>query len=423
MSRTTNNKIIDTLGILSEGYKSIHLTDDAIREIVDYNQYFHVFENVEDFREPGKTVYKLSDLLLIIFIALFELHKPSYLQIADRIETKKNIYSEYGIIHNGKIPSHDTIRRVLSKINSESLYNETIVGLYNFLKSMEKHVMKSGMYSHIGVDGKENRGSGRASNTLHSHRNLAHLNVYDSGTATCLYCEQINEKENEIPISQKILRTMNLKKTVVTADALHCQRETTSIIHDNKGIYVFTVKDNQQLLNDEITARITNLKNRINVIEREKRIFEIYHLPKNYAVDGFKGMKTFIRMTSKTRKGRSPCIRNMIANTNDEELICEAIESRWMIENDFHREKDRIFGEDYFTGTDTGANKNITLLNNLGLQFIKMYQTITNKELRKAKDYFRVYPVKGISTVLSVMSSEEIVNDLIKQLDKQRKAK
>lgn len=36
---------------------------------------------------------------------------------------------------------------------------------------------------------------------------------------------------------------MELKKTVITFDALHTQRETCNIIASKKGIYVAPVKD------------------------------------------------------------------------------------------------------------------------------------------------------------------------------------
>ena len=35
-----------------------------------------------------------------------------------------------------------------------------------------------------------------------------------------------DEKKNEIPVAQELLKTMDLKNTVLTADALHCQKET-----------------------------------------------------------------------------------------------------------------------------------------------------------------------------------------------------
>lgn len=78
------------------------------------------------------------------------------------------------------------------------------------------------------------------------------LNIYEAASYTVIECEPIDKKENEIPVAQRLLKQMNLKNTVVTADALHCQRETAAIIHEGKGIYVLIAKENQKLLSEEI---------------------------------------------------------------------------------------------------------------------------------------------------------------------------
>ena len=40
---------------------------------------------------------------------------------------------------------------------------------------------------------------------------------------------------------------------MVTADALHCQRETCKIITDKGGLYTFKVKDNHAALKEHMT--------------------------------------------------------------------------------------------------------------------------------------------------------------------------
>lgn len=64
-----------------------------------------------------------------------------------------------------------------------------------------------------------------------------------------------------------------------------------------------------------------------------KIVFLNIYFPKGYATDGFTGMKVFIKMTSHKRK--TPCIRYFISNSDDEELIAEAIDSRREIEDAF----------------------------------------------------------------------------------------
>ena len=80
---------------------------------------------------------------------------------------------------------------------------------------MKNHYSVQGDYRHLCIDGKEMRGSGRASGTNHPQRNYAMLNIYEAASYTVIECEPIDKKENEIPVAQRLLRQMNLKNTVI----------------------------------------------------------------------------------------------------------------------------------------------------------------------------------------------------------------
>lgn len=47
--------------------------------------------------------------------------------------------------------------------------------------------------------------------------------------------EKIDKKTNEIPVFQEMLTYLNVKEKFITADALHCQRETCSRIVKKEG--------------------------------------------------------------------------------------------------------------------------------------------------------------------------------------------
>lgn len=62
----------------------------------------------------------------------------------------------------------------------------------------------------------------------------------------------VDGKSNEIPAVQELLKELNIKGTVVTADALNCQKETAEIIVGQKADYLLSVKANHQKLNKDI---------------------------------------------------------------------------------------------------------------------------------------------------------------------------
>jgi len=80
------------------------------------------------------------------------------------------------------------------------------------------------------VDGKEERGTGRKYNSDAKQPNQQLPHVYDASDGICLFSQPIEEKTNEIPTAQDILRKLQLKNTIVSFDALHTQKKTIEII-------------------------------------------------------------------------------------------------------------------------------------------------------------------------------------------------
>ena len=119
---------------------------------------------------------------------------------------------------------------------------------------------------------------------------------------------------------------MDLKKTVITFDALHTQKVTCNIIASKKGIYVAPVKDNQSGLREEILEKFKkyeqNPKKKITTLNTEKRNFRFISLPSNYDDCGFTGMKTFVEMVSHTRK--KAIIMYFISNIKRYRINCES---------------------------------------------------------------------------------------------------
>ncbi len=93
------------------------------------------------------------------------------------------------------------------------------------------------------VDGKTLRGSGPAGSQVHL------LAVLDQHTGAVLGQVDVAGKTNELTRFQPLLTPLDLTAVVVTADALHTQREHARwLVDDKKAGYLFTVKKNQPRL-------------------------------------------------------------------------------------------------------------------------------------------------------------------------------
>ena len=422
MDFTMNNKIFNIVAVLNETFKEIDIDFDDHIEVMNSIGFLHLFDDLKDYRQPGKIQYKLSDILLLCFLSIIYEGKTTCLGIYDHILVYKNRYEKYGLIKDGQIPSHDTIRRTLMCIDPVEFEEITIGRIYEFLQDLRKCAQGT-MYCHQSVDGKEARGSGRSEDTKNPQRNINVLNVYSNSDCLCIHSKPVETKTNEIPVAQDILRMMDLKKTVITFDALHTQKVTCNIIASKKGIYVAPVKDNQSGLREEILEKFKkyeqNPKKKITTLDTEKRNFRFISLPSNYDDCGFTGMKTFVEMVSHTRKKASTMY--FISNTKDTELIAEAIERRWEIENNFHKEKDIYLNEDDIHFTNKTSINNIVILNNLALALAKIYGSISTNEMRVAKKEFKAFPVECISKVQLIMKDTEIIKQVKSNLRRKKR--
>jgi predicted transposase YbfD/YdcC len=58
----------------------------------------------------------------------------------------------------------------------------------------------------------------------------------------------VASKSNEIPALRDLLTSMNITDAVISADAMHCQRDTANHITGRGGHYILTIKANQPTL-------------------------------------------------------------------------------------------------------------------------------------------------------------------------------
>ena len=240
--KAAENKILNGLFVISESFKRAGISDDDLLDTLHSIDFIHYFDNVKDFRNHDMITYKLSDLLMMAFLTILANGVNSFWGIADHVRICHEKYEKYGLLRDGHYPSHDTFRRVFSLLSPQNLYEQTVQVFYDFLCSLEDQASSRTTYKQLMFDGKEVRGSGRSEECKKPKKNANVMNVYDSSLKTCIHSKVIPDKTNEIPSIQDFLRGLNLKNVILTADALHCQRETASIIAEKKGIYVFPQK-------------------------------------------------------------------------------------------------------------------------------------------------------------------------------------
>jgi len=141
-------------------------------------------------------------------------------------------------------PSESTIRRILQRLDPTQLDLCVNDWLRSHLKELE--------LSALAVDGKCVRTA-----TKITGQSLQLFGALD--TQTQLFCRQIPipSKTNEIPSLKELLKNLDLRGTLVTADALHTQTTTAAhLVEEKKADYLLVVKANQPKLFDKL-ARLS----------------------------------------------------------------------------------------------------------------------------------------------------------------------
>ncbi len=132
-------------------------------------------------------------------------------------------------------PSDSTFFRVISGMDAA----EFDLRLGQWMMAQEISILQS-----LAVDGKCLRGSARTDG-----KPLQLLSAVSHRLRLTVAQEPIEEKSNEIPALQPLLRKLPkgaLEGSLITADALHCQQESTRFITQELGAdYLFGLKGNQ----------------------------------------------------------------------------------------------------------------------------------------------------------------------------------
>ena len=156
-----------------------------------------------------------------------------YRALGDFVERFKDELIEYLKPKKDRLPSYSTIRRVILNLDTRKFTQifEEWVSSY-FTKEGKKW---------ISIDGKTIKGS------KNEDKKLVHLvSVLANDSKDVLKSRSVDEKSNEIPTVQKILKEFPLKDMIITLDAMHTQKENTKIIKDSGNDYLMQVKKNQK---------------------------------------------------------------------------------------------------------------------------------------------------------------------------------
>ncbi len=330
-----------------------------------------IFGQIPDFRRSHKQLYDLESILLIGIISVI-CGAETWNQMEDYAHAKEGFLRSFLDLPNG-IPSHDTFNRVFSNIDSNKFEGCFIEWVNQLAQLNPKEV--------IAIDGKTIKGAKASGKKSPVHM----VSAWANENQLVLGQVKVSEKSNEITAIPKLLEVLSIEDSVVTIDAMGCQKEIASAIINKNADYILAVKENQAQLHQDIedefkfgkqleVCRSQNLDHgrietrKCSVVSDFKFITSNNKWENLSTIIKIESTREFKNSNKLTEKATRYYISSLSASPED---FQKAIRSHWAIENKLHWTLDVAFSEDASRKRAGNAAQNFSILNKIALNLLK----------------------------------------------------
>lgn len=214
----------------------------AGRKTVEAGRVREYFESLSDPRHERNRKHLLADILVIAICAIVcGCEGPTAIRRWARC--REDWLRRFLPLPNG-IPSRDCFRRTLIALQPQAFQKCFEVWISERV-AVDKENTGPRL---VAIDGKTCRGShdrGKDLGPMHI------VSAWASEEGLALGQVATEEKSNEITAIPVLLEQIDLKQSLVTIDALGCQKEIAEQINAGKGAYVLAVKENQPTLHEQ----------------------------------------------------------------------------------------------------------------------------------------------------------------------------
>lgn len=207
----------------------------------------HILEGVEDPRKPSQFFrYSLTSVLFMTIAAVICGAKdwPQIVVASQGMDSWLSIYVDM----SEGIPCERTFKNLFNAIKPEAMEQA--------LRDIAVLIREKIPGEVICFDGQTERG------TADKHLDLSGihlLNAWSADNRICLGQLKVDDKSNEITAMPELMESLDLKNTIITADALNTQKTIVTKAIDCEADYLLPVKGNQGNLLEEITSAFIQL--------------------------------------------------------------------------------------------------------------------------------------------------------------------
>jgi predicted transposase YbfD/YdcC len=345
----------------------------AFDQVIEWLEYF---EDLDDPRQSGKVWYPLDEILLLCLLAVLA-GAESWVEIAEFGEKKLGFLRRFRLFENGT-PSHDQLGDLFAALDTEQ-FQSCFIAWVASLTKLGPDI--------VAIDGKTLRRAytqGGAKAPIHM------ISAWSSRQRLVLGQAKVADKSNEITAIPDLLDLITLKGSIVTIDAMGCQKEIARKIKGKEADYVLALKGNQGTLQKDVELFFDEQKARKfadTAISRHQTVEKSHGRieTRTYtAIDDiawlnerhdWAGLKSIVMVDSvreiiggKTEQETRFYISSLAA---DAEQQGEAIRSHWGVENSHHWVMDMVFRDDECRIRKDNAPANFTTIKHIASNLLR----------------------------------------------------
>ncbi len=334
----------------------------------------NAFAALTDPRVARTRRYPLGDLLLITLCGLL-CGADNYVAICRWAKARAHWLRAH--LQITQVPSHDTLGRVLAKLDSREL----AAALGAWSGQLWEQAKREGDV--VAFDGKRVKGA---------LDNLNLISAWASRSQLSLALADAGQGADEQAALRHLLQVVNVSGCLVTADALHTQTATAKAIVEHGADYLLALKANQGSTYESVAAYFERVRSgqaqaasacrhvmKERGVREERRCWTLLDTGFVDPWDRWARLGTLVCVERRCFRGPqlvSDQVRYFVSSaTGSASRFLRATRRHWGIENSLHWRLDVFFGEDACRVRQGEAATNLATLRRLALSLLKREKT------------------------------------------------
>ena len=351
---------------------------------------FNHFELLEVPRDIRRKKHELINIMIMTIYGIL-CGYTDFTNLADFLKVHEDYFTNLLNLEHGT-PSHDTLSKVFSIIDSKKF-------LELFIEWINQIIKGNGL--HVSIDGKAVKS---ARDKINGGNTPYIVSAFLSDIGISIGQVKVDDKSNDITDIPELIDLLDIEGKIITIDAIGTQENICNLItsKSKKGNYILKVKDNQKDLKDDIKTYFnlglkrddTNIAIWETDYEKdhgriEKRTYYLsYEIDCISDKDKWKSVKAIGRIDVKRIENNNEKITKhlfILSDTFNIQTFINTTREHWNIECGLHWRLDVILDEDHSRNREGNSINNLSLIRKIVFNLARLDKSMGDKLTLKQK--------------------------------------